>query len=272
MFLEIFVDPFVCFCVSCIFVPLIVDRDHLMYADVIGYLTEPAMLFAAALLFIAVAEAKIARWRYRSPPLLTFYERMRARWYLLNGVVIHIFMDGLVGVFKASTLLARNYAKIDKRYGAALGNFEGSAVHVVSLMELFVKGPLCILLYRAYQTHSRHRDALEFFSCVTQAYGTVVYLGEEILSGMPHLDVDHNWEFTPHYLLYFWFAVVFGCLLYLFIPCWWGWEAYKRLVAASSHPARERVSARAGHTNNTSTTTTTSSSSSFSPVKLKKMR
>ncbi|RNF12065.1 putative 3-Beta-hydroxysteroid-delta(8), delta(7)-isomerase [Trypanosoma conorhini] len=238
MFLEVFVDPFVCFCVGCIAAPLIVDRERLAYADVVGYLTEPAMLFAAALLLLVVAEARVARWRRGSPPLSTFSERLRARWYLLNGVVIHILMDGLVGVFKASTLLASSYAKIDKRYGARLGSFEGSAVHVVSLLELCVKGPLCILLYRAYQTRSPHRDALEFFSCVTQAYGTVVYLGQELISGMPHLDVDRDLEFTPHYLVYFWFAVAFGCVLYLIVPCWWGWEAYTRLVAASARAAR----------------------------------
>ncbi|ESL11530.1 hypothetical protein TRSC58_00716 [Trypanosoma rangeli SC58] len=247
MFLEIFVDPFVCFCVSCIVAPLIVARERLTCTDVVEYLKEPAMLFAAALLFLVVAEARVVRWRRNAPPLCTFYERMRARWYLLNGVVIHILMDGLVGVFKASTLLSRNYAKIDKRYGARLGSFEGSAVHVISLMELCVKGPLCILLYRAYQTRSPHRDALEFLSCVTQAYGTVVYLGQEVISGMPHLDVDHNLEFTPQYLLYFWFAIVFGCLLYLVIPCWWGWEAYTRLVAASARTARKRGPARAPH-------------------------
>ncbi|ORC89955.1 putative 3-Beta-hydroxysteroid-delta(8), delta(7)-isomerase [Trypanosoma theileri] len=240
MFLEAFVDPFFLFCVSCIAAPLIVERDNLSHDDVVQYFTEPAMIGTAILLILVVLEAKIARWRYHSPPLISFHERSRARWYLLNGVVIHILMDGLVGVFKVNTLLAKNYAKLDVRYGTELGDFTGSAVHVISLMELCIKGPVCILLYRAYQTHSPHRDALEFFSCVSQAYGTIVYLGQEIITGMPHFDVDYNLEFTPHYLLYFWFAIVFGCVLYLIIPCLWGWQAYKRLVSASSYAAATR--------------------------------
>ncbi|KEG05822.1 putative 3-Beta-hydroxysteroid-delta(8), delta(7)-isomerase [Trypanosoma grayi] len=234
MFVEVFVDPFVIFCASCVALPLVLERAYLTQADVVAYLTEPAMLFAAAVLVATVAEAKLARRRQRRPVPLSLRERVRARWYLLNGVVIHVLLDGLVGVFKASTLLARNYAKLDARYAAALGSFTGSAVHIVSLMELCVKGPLCLLLYRAYQTNSPHRDALELFSCVTQAYGTVVYLGQEAISGMPHFDVDRQLEFTPHYLVYFWFAIVLGCVLYLIVPCWLGWQAYKRLVAASA--------------------------------------
>ncbi|CAD2212677.1 3-beta-hydroxysteroid-delta(8),delta(7)-isomerase [Angomonas deanei] len=142
-------------------------------------------------------------------------------------------MDGCVGVFKTNRLFAQNYAKLDKRYGDVLGTFNGSAVHVVSLMELFVKGPICVLLYWAYVTRHPSRDALEFFTCVTQAYGTVVYLGQEAISGAINLEVDYQLSFSPYHLLYFWFAIFFGCVLYLIVPSILGWKSYLRLVKST---------------------------------------
>ncbi|EPY35273.1 hypothetical protein AGDE_07501, partial [Angomonas deanei] len=188
MFLEVLVDPMVLFCVSCVLTPLAVEWKTLTTDDVIAYFSEPSMFFSLAALPVCwLIGHLLQRQKKRNPKgkkgaqrttfqPLTYGERTRARWYLLNGLIIHILMDGCVGVFKTNRLFAQNYAKLDKRYGDVLGTFNGSAVHVVSLMELFVKGPICVLLYWAYVTRHPSRDALEFFTCVTQAYGTVVYL------------------------------------------------------------------------------------------------
>lgn len=230
MLLEVLIDPFVLFCVGCIVTPVAIQLDTITQPELLAFFGHPAMVGCAALLLLAVVETKFFGKCVR----LSFGQRVLARWYLLNGVVIHILMDGLVGVFKANRLFAENYAKLDRRYGDALGTFNGSTVHIVSLMELVVKGPVCILLYRAYHRGSASRDVLEFFTCVTQVYGTIVYLGQEAISGAPNLDVDYDLTFTFHYLLYFWFAVIFGCLLYLVVPTVLGWKAYKRLVASSA--------------------------------------
>lgn len=220
-FLEVLVDPMVIFCVSCILTPLWVARDHLTTQDVVEYFTEWSMATALLLIPVSFFIRKLlqrcckgkkssgsgGKKRGNATRPLTHGERTRARWYLLNGIIIHMLMDGCVGVFKTSRLFAENYAKLDKRYGDPLFTFNGATVHVVSLMELCVKGPLCVLLYWAFWTRHPMRDALEFFTCVTQAYGTVVYLGQEAISGAPNLDVDYELTFSMHYLLYFWFAI-----------------------------------------------------------------
>lgn len=229
MFAEVIIDPFVLFCVGCVVTPVAIQLDTITTDEIVTYFTHPAMLCCLALLVITWLETHFNGRCVK----LSFGQRCLARWYLLNGVIIHILMDGLVGVFKANRLFAENYAKLDKRYGDALGTFNGSTVHIVSLMELLVKGPICILLYRAYYRGSANRDVLEFFTCVTQVYGTIVYLGQEAISGAPNLDVDYGLTFSFHYLLYFWFAVVFGCVLYIIFPAIFGWKAYKRLVASS---------------------------------------
>ena len=229
MLLEVVFDPFVLFCAGCIAAPIFVNPN--MTPDKIQeYFTHPAMIACAALLVVAWVAAEFIGSK---PIKLSFGDRLLARWYLLNGVIIHILMDGLVGVFKANKYFATQYGMLDKRYGDELGNFTGSAVHVVSLMELLVKGPICVLLYLAIRKGSKHRDALEFFTCVTQAYGTVVYLGQEAISGGKNFDVDWNFEFTFHYIFYFWFAVIFGCVLYLIVPGIVGWRVYKRIVRST---------------------------------------
>lgn len=227
--MEVLLDPFVNFCIMCIVTPVSIQWDTISQEEAIEFFTHPAMIGCLALLIVAVLETKYGGKNVK----LTSGERKTARWYLLNGVVIHILMDGLVGVYKANRLFAENYAKLDKRYAAELGSFNGSAVHIISGLELFVKGPICILLYRAYHRGSPHRDALEFLTCVTQVYGTIIYLGQEAISGMKHCDVDYDLTFTFHYLLYFWFAVVFGCLLWLLVPTYLGWKAYLRIVGNS---------------------------------------
>ncbi|GET87387.1 hypothetical protein, conserved [Leishmania tarentolae] len=256
MLSEVFADPFVVFCTLCILTPLFIVRDSLTAEVAQAYFREPSTACALAAIPTAwligvvwrrrvhrslrqrktyqeahkseIAPHELINYDSMMAPL-TYGERTRARWYLLNGIIVHMFMDGCVGVFKTNSLLAENYAKIDARYASELGSFNGSAVHVVSLMELFVKGPLCVLLYWAFQVRHPMRDALEFFTCVTQAYGTIVYLGQEAISGAPNLDVDYDLTFSPHYLLYFWFAVIFGCVLYLLVPAVLGWRSYLRL-------------------------------------------
>jgi hypothetical protein len=237
MLLEVLVDPFVIFCIGCIAAPLFVNKG-MNQEKVFEYFTNGGMLFAAALL---VATWFITRFTGGPNAKLSYRDRMLARWYLLNGVIIHMLMDGLVGVFKVNKYFAVQYGMLDRRYGDPLGEFNGSAVHIVSLLELLVKGPICVLLYYCIHKGSRHRDALEFFTCITQAYGTVVYLGQEAISGGKNFDVDWKLEFTFHYIFYFWFAVVFGCVLYLIVPAIVGWRVYNRIVRAT--PSRANVSA-----------------------------
>lgn len=196
-----------------------------------GDADEPTRLRSNA----AAKRSPVSRVRAYVP--LNYAERRRARWYLINGVIFHMLMDGCVGVFKTNTLFARNYAKLDRRYAEPLGSYNGSAVHVISLVELFIKGPICILLYLAMQTRHRTVDALEFFTCVTQAYGTIVYLGQEAISGAPNLDVDYDLTFSQHYLVYFWFAILFGCTLYLIVPTILAYRSFGRIVAHTSAAA-----------------------------------
>lgn len=82
------------------------------------------------------------------------------RRYLVNGVVIHIMMDGLVGSFSVHKVflppMTDHYRILDNRF--VLG--DPNAL-VVTFTELLVMGPLCLLAYRARVLNRPYRAVLE---------------------------------------------------------------------------------------------------------------
>ena len=88
----------------------------------------------------------------------------------------------------------------------------------MSLVELFLAGPLCLAVYLAYYTGSNYRRPLEIVTAVCQLYGAIVFAGSEILNGLPHVNPDWNLDFTFDHVLYFWFAFVFCELLWIVVP------------------------------------------------------
>ena len=86
-----------------------------------------------------------------------------ANWFLWNGGVIHVTMDGLTGGYSKLPLLAENYRMLDRRANGklidGLASAEGisgltddavAGAFVVFRVELFVMAPLCLLTYIAY--------------------------------------------------------------------------------------------------------------------------
>ena len=69
-------------------------------------------------------------------------------WYLLNGSIIHMLMDGGVGSVHVLPAMDKQYKRLDKRFTRPLGDERGSCIWLVGMLELCVKGPLCLLLYK----------------------------------------------------------------------------------------------------------------------------
>ena len=182
-------------------------------------------------------------WATPGTASLTAAQRRIARWYLVNGVICHIVMDGLVGVWKLNPLFAAQYARIDKRFAMPVGEYDAGAVHTAMGIELYVKGPLAIYLYYCYHAGRPERDVVEVVTGVTQAYGTLVWLLPDVLSrgAKGNFAVDWRLTFSFHHLVYFWFSVVAaGAVLYVAVPLYLAWGAGSRLrdaVAAASGAA-----------------------------------
>jgi len=98
-------------------------------------------------------------------------DHLVAGWYLFNGVIIHIFLDGLVGFGGQVPYLYEKYCELDKRY-AGTGE---SSVMMISLVELTIMGPLCLAVFYAYYQGKRWRHVLEVLTCGIQIFGTVSF-------------------------------------------------------------------------------------------------
>lgn len=252
--IEFLLDPTFLFCVGCVYTPIRMAK-RLKEEELYEYLLNPSLVGGAVLVLVCIVIGKVLKRRnmtylrrcesiQRKNEMLHAYqrvnytylmrplrigERLRSRWYLLNGLLIHGYLEGMVGYYKKSPLMAANYAKVDRRYAAEVGSYQGSAVHVICLTELFGMAPLCVLLYWAFQVRHSMRDPLELLVCILQGFGTVIYLGQEIISGGRNMDLDYFYTFSMHYLVYFWFGVVFGSLLYIVVPGYLGLQAMKRI-------------------------------------------
>ena len=225
--LEVLLDPSVLFGISCIAMVPFVDPTPMTQADVVEYFTHWGMLLSLALLVGTVVVT-----HQRGTVRLTPYERRVARWYLINGALIHVLLDGLAGGFKVNKFLAAQFHRLDSRYAEPVGEKYASALFLISALELFLKGPVCLYLYACYHRRLPARDVVEVFTCVTQVYGTFIYIGQECLTGFTAWDVDWGLTFSFHHLIYFWFAVFFAVGLYGVVPTYLGYKAALRIIHA----------------------------------------
>ena len=115
--------------------------------------------------------------------------------------------------------------------------FGDAAGACVTGTELFLMAPLSLLCYRAIILRRPYRDALVSFTSALQyvmpppqrvgvaevlqftqpfrtpccrLFGTIVFVGAEVLTNFHNVPVDWNLEFTFHHNFYFWFGFVFG--------------------------------------------------------------
>jgi len=226
--LEFLLDPSFYYTFGVILLPIALDPSVQSVPAALEYLTHPSLWVA----MFCLAAMHVLTFYTPGPPVrkLPLPERMLGRWYLFNAIIIFMLMDGCVGGLKVNPVLSKQYQAMDKRYGFPFGSVEGSAVTVVSLCELLLKGPLCLLLYVLMYRGSRYVDPVAIVVNVLQFYGTVLYLGQELITGMKNLHVDYELRFSFKDLCYFWFAILFANILYLMFPAYLVVRSMRRIV------------------------------------------
>ena len=69
-------------------------------------------------------------------------EERAANWYLLNGGVIHLAMDGLTGGYLFMPLMSDNYQKLDNRANGVLGD---AGIKLLPVFRAAAPLPMCTL-------------------------------------------------------------------------------------------------------------------------------
>ena len=200
------IDPSAVFCFACCVIPLFKEQST-TNADRIDFLTDP--FFYCPVLLVAVM-ALIARTGKCKD--LTENDKILSRWYLWNGAVIHIMMDGCVGSLDKLPLFAQQYKILDNRFVIR------DVVPIsIGLVELFIMAPLAIILYLGYKWNSSFTYPLEIVVCVMHIFGAVLFVLPEFLTGCKNIPVDYNFEFTLHHIVYFWFGFMAN-FIWIVIP------------------------------------------------------
>ncbi len=89
---------------------------------------------------------------------------------------------------------------------------------MISITELLIMGPLCILLFYAYCRDKPFRLPLELVVCSIQIFGTIVFTGSEIWEGFPNIPTDFEMTFEKDKVLYFWIFFVAANILWIVLP------------------------------------------------------
>eukprot|EP00462_Mataza_sp_D1_P004469 CAMPEP_0175104652 /NCGR_PEP_ID=MMETSP0086_2-20121207/9883_1 /TAXON_ID=136419 /ORGANISM="Unknown Unknown, Strain D1" /LENGTH=249 /DNA_ID=CAMNT_0016380141 /DNA_START=113 /DNA_END=862 /DNA_ORIENTATION=- len=177
---------------------LLVPNPDLSLELVTGHFSDPAILIGLGYLVLAVVVPKLFGSIGKDDLPFTAAECRGATWFLLNGGIIHVMMDGLTGGYGLShgflPLMFQNYQLLDNRcrenVAFSAGGPSPGAIPVAVLvfrLELYCMAPLCFFTYFAYALRKPWRAEMAVITLVFQILGTVFFVGPELMTGCPNV-------------------------------------------------------------------------------------
>lgn len=186
-----------------------------------------SFLICPGMIILYVTLIGVTFWAGRGKQVkLSPKDRRIANWYLCNGAVFHIFMDGLTGEYGLGGILTTNYRQLDARF---LMEPTDPTIWICVNCEIFIMAPLCFALYRAIHQGLPSRRPLELIVCTLHLFGLIFFCGCEILQGCVHIPSHDpvggkngpclsNINWTENQFTFFWFGFVICNLVWLFTP------------------------------------------------------
>jgi len=196
---------------------------------------SPGFVFTVIVTFLVYQIAHDAE--YGKTSSLTMGEKWISRWYLWNGAVFHMLMDGFSGSFSNTfagvPLIANQYEKLDRRFNTA--NPDHSTIWTVGVLELFVMTPLCFYCYIGMNKGWASRWPMELIVGVCHIFGMLVFCLTEIKDGQRNIPgtnpiggdngLFEHAKWDNEHLTFYWFGFVVCNLVWFVVP-------YLRIAAA----------------------------------------
>ena len=166
-----------------------------------------------------------------SKALFSPSERRRAGWYLWNGCICHVMLDGMVGQGYGLPIMQANYKILDKRFTEAGHEGERALVSVVTFLELTVHSSLCLAAYVGIARRSAWRDIAATLALTFQLFGAIVFIVPDLMTGCPNMIESARGTcvagLTPYELFFYWFGVGAN-LVWILIPGIMLWSVVSR--------------------------------------------
>jgi len=130
---------------------------------------------------------------------LAHVDSLVTSWFLHNGGIIHLAMEGISGGWHAWKEIDHPYRIIDNRFNNDVPYSEGGphpdaalGVFIITQLELFMWTPLCMMTVIALTRGNKYRYLLAIVTSVCQIIGTVFFVVPPLVNGcldLPPFDV-----------------------------------------------------------------------------------
>ena len=178
------------------------------------HVIDPA--WAAGALFLYAAY-KLSGGDAATKGRFSYAERCAAGWYLWNGCICHLMMDGMAGGPNGGwglKVMHDNYAILDRRFDESSTTAIASDVAVgtvVTQTELIFHSTLCLAAYVGLATRKGWADGVALVALSFQLFGAFVFIIPEFMTGcenmIPHGEKNCSPGFSLFEIFYFWFGV-----------------------------------------------------------------
>eukprot|EP00445_Apocalathium_hangoei_P081300 CAMPEP_0204190086 /NCGR_PEP_ID=MMETSP0361-20130328/59026_1 /ASSEMBLY_ACC=CAM_ASM_000343 /TAXON_ID=268821 /ORGANISM="Scrippsiella Hangoei, Strain SHTV-5" /LENGTH=259 /DNA_ID=CAMNT_0051150851 /DNA_START=35 /DNA_END=814 /DNA_ORIENTATION=+ len=243
-------DPTLLFMGSCLFSPLVLVGDagtqSLSFRALSELPVAAAGFFAdwAWLVFLAyllVAHLLVRRGAPSStlcpPSHRTSQERRTLGWYLWNGAICHLMMDGLAGGGWALPLMIQNYEQVDRRFRQTSQPGERASAMLLMNIELVGHSSLCLMAYVGTALRRPWRHEVQILTLSLQLMGTIMFVVPEFMTECLNLAPQGVATCAPvptlYNLVYFWFGTCISFIWFV-IPLRMLWGSICESVALKS--------------------------------------
>jgi len=233
-FISNWTDPTLLFCggtlMSVVFVRGDSSTNTLSFVPMKEYpsqlykhFVDPAFVAGALFLFVAYYMTKdYVHDRFSAT------QRREAGWYLWNGAIIHVMMDGMAGGGWLSEsggwglkLMNENYQVLDKRFSREATKGDIAVAATVTQTELCVHSVLTLYAYVGLCKRARWADSVALIALSFQLFGAIMFIGPDLMLGCPNMQPFDQLTCTPGIswfeVFYFWFGVTVN-VVWIIIP------------------------------------------------------
>lgn len=196
---------------------------------------DPTMLFEPAFLCL-VCYYMYVKYMNVDNIYVPLREKWIAEWFLHNGGVIHLAMEGVAAGWGGWVEVYKSYRLIDRRF-----DLSWNSVFFITQLELFVWTPLCLLTYISFVRQSRHRYLLAILTSALHVVGTILFMAPPIANQcieLPPFDVPGCFPPLDMYTFIFYYLAFGINIVWIVVPMfilWWSWVQQDRLITTHCH-------------------------------------